>query len=193
MRLATSEPKAPDVHIHTKAPTSTVKLSPPNANVFAQAPSEALRPFVKRFVIVEFPFDRKLKLLPDTSFVAEFRFRGNGVFDGRANLPRAAISGLWDTARTRLYQGGTAIMLVMFTESGALAFLRDPLDTLFNTTAPLEHVLNRSELGQFDEQLVAAENNGQRIQLVESFLLEHIRQNRLDPFVSAALARIEET
>src|SRR5262249_33014950 len=31
------------------------------------------------------------------------------------------------------------------------------------------------------------------IQVVESFLLEHIQQSRLDPCVSAAVARIEET
>jgi hypothetical protein len=69
-------------------------------------------------------------------------------------LPRAAISGLWDTARTRIYKGGTAILLVMLTESGALAFLRDPLDTLFNTTAAIEHVLNpTSELGLFEEPI----------------------------------------
>src|SRR5215510_11304302 len=104
-----------------------MKLSPENARVFSQAPCEALRPFVKRFVIVEFPGDRKLKLLPDTGFVAEFRIRGDGVLDGRANLPRAAISGLWDTARTRSYTQGSAILLAMFTEVGAIAFLRHPL------------------------------------------------------------------
>src|SRR5262249_54399205 len=95
---------------------------------------------------------------------------------------------------TRIYQGGTAIMLVMFTETGALAFLHVPLDALFNTTTSMEQVLNRtSELGLFEEQLAAAENHARRIQIVESFLLEHIRQSKLDPFVSAAVARIEET
>src|SRR5262245_52522003 len=85
-------------------------------------------------------------------------------------------------------------MLVMFTESGALAFLRAPLDTLFNTTTAVEQVLNRtSGLGLFEEQLAASQNHARRIQIVESFLLENIQQSRLDPFVSAAVARIEET
>src|SRR5215475_14482906 len=74
-----------------------------NANVLIQLPIEPLRPFVKRFVVVEFPGYRKLKLLPDTGFVAEFRFRGEPTLDGNTNLPRAVISGLWDTARTRAY------------------------------------------------------------------------------------------
>src|SRR5262245_29502463 len=105
-----------------------------NASLLMQMPAPALRPFVKRFVIVEFPFDRKLKLLPDTGFVAEFRFRGENALDGGVYLPRAALSGLWETARTRIYTGGSAILLVMFTEIGAIAFLRDSLDTFLNTT-----------------------------------------------------------
>src|SRR5215831_4999640 len=112
--------------------------SPPrsvaHANVLMQTPTEALRQFVKRFVVVEFPFARKLRLLSDTNLVAEFRFRGEHVSDSNTNLPRVAISGLWDTARTRTYAGGSAILMAMFTEAGASSFLREPLDSLFNTT-----------------------------------------------------------
>src|SRR5262245_24332477 len=89
MTVKTAPFKARDVRIHTKASASSA--APENAKVFVQAPCEALSPFVKRFAIVEFPLDRKLKLLPDTSFVAEFRFKGDGALDGRANLPRASI------------------------------------------------------------------------------------------------------
>src|SRR5262245_4435455 len=165
-----------------------------NANLLMQMPAPALRPFVKRFVIVEFPFDRKLKLLPDTGFVAEFRFRGDSALDGDADLPRAAISGLWNTARQRTYPGGTAILLVMFTEMGARAFLGSPLDTLFNTTTAMEAVLNRpSELGPITERIAAARDHAQRIQIAERFLLERVRNSTPDWVVSAAVAHIEET
>ena len=171
-----------------------MKLSPENANVFAQAPCEALRPFVKRFVIVEFPFDRKLKLLPDTNFTTELRFRGEHALDGDRELPRAAISGLWDTARTRIYRGGTGILLVMFTESGASGFLHDPLDALFNTTTAIEHVLDGApELDALDEQLAEAKDHARRVQIAESFLLAHVHNNGLDSLVSAAVARLEGT
>jgi AraC-like DNA-binding protein len=171
-----------------------MNLSPEKANVFAQAPCEALRPFVKSFVIVEFPFDRKLKLLPDTNFTTELRFRGEHALDGDRELPRAAISGLWDTARTRIYRGGTGILLVMFTESGASAFLRNPLDALVNTTAAMEHVLDgASELGVLDEQLAKAKDHARRVQIAESFLLARVHNNGLDSLVSAAVARFEET
>ena len=143
--------------------------------------------------MVEFPFDRKLKLLPDTSFVAEFRFRGEDALDGGARLPRAAVSGLWDSARARAYRGGTGILLALFTEIGARAFLRDPLDTLFNTTAPIEKVLNcSSELALVEERLAAATNHVQRVQIAETFLLEQLHRTLRDPFVSAAVACLEE-
>ena len=165
----------------------------PNANLLIQIPAQALRPFVKRFVIVEFPADRKLKLLPDTSFVAEFRFRGLAL-DGPTNLPGAVISGLWDTTRTRIYMGGSAILLAVFTEIGAIAFLRKPLDTLVNTTTAMENVLYRaSELSLVEEQLAAAKDHARRVQIAENFLLEHIHDIKLDPLVSAAVASIEET
>src|SRR5262245_57903236 len=85
-----------------------------HAKVLIQQPAQNLRPFVKSLVIVEFPADRKLRLLPDTSFVAEFRFKGEHALDGGTHLPRAAMSGLWDTARPRTYAKGTGILLVKF-------------------------------------------------------------------------------
>jgi AraC-like DNA-binding protein len=164
-----------------------------NANVLIQVPTPALLRFVKRFVIVEFPSDRKLILLPTTSFGAVFRFRGESAFDDRVKLPRAVISGLRDTVGIRIFIGGTAILLVMFTEIGASAFMRYPLDIFFNTTIPIEKVFDRSpELNVLDEQLVEAKDHVQRIQIVELFLLEHLLRTKLDPVASIAVARIEQ-
>ena len=166
-----------------------------NANVLMQMPMPALRPFVKAFVIVHFPFDRTLKMLPSTNFVAEFRFRGESafVFHGGSKLPRAAVSGLRSVADTRIYLGGTAILLMMFTELGAVAFLPNPLDAFFNATVALEKVFEHTaDLGSLDEQLVTASDNVRRIETAQNFLLEHLRNTRLDPIVSASVAGIEQ-
>jgi AraC-like DNA-binding protein len=165
-----------------------------NANVLVQQPTQALRPFIKRFVFVDFPFDRKLKLLPDTNLVAEFRFRGENALDGGTNLPRAVISGLWDTARTRTYPRGTAILMVMFTETGATAFLPEPLDSLFNRTTAIDNVISRApDFGRLIEQLAAAKDHAHRVQVAERFFLERARNSSRDPFASAAIAWIEQT
>ena len=164
-----------------------------NANALMYMPTPSLRPFIDRFVIVEFPFDRSLRLMPTTSFLAEFRFRGDCVLDSGAMLPRAVISGLRDTSVTRSYMGGSAILLTKFTEIGARAFLSNSLDTFFNNTLPMEKVLGSShELGIIDEELTAAKDHIERIQIAEGFLLEHLRKTRLDPIISAAVARIEQ-
>ena len=165
----------------------------PNAHVFMQTPNLALHPFVERFVIVEFPFDRELKLLPTTNFFAELRIGGENGLDGQARLPDAVISGLRDKVRSRSYKGGSAIMLIKFTEMGAIAFLRNPLDRFFNRTTSMGKVFEHStEFGPLDQQLAAAKNHTQRIQIMESFLLEHIRKTRLDPVVSDAIACLEQ-
>ena len=165
-----------------------------NANVTMQMPSPPLRPFVKRFVIVEFPFERKLTLLPTSSFLAEFRFKGENTLNDGLKLPRAMISGLWDTPRTRIYMGGSRILLTMFTEIGAIAFLRNSLDKFFNATIAMEEVLGRAqELDLIEEQLAESEDHGKQIQIIESFLLEHLWNTGLDPIVFNAVARMEQT
>jgi hypothetical protein len=42
------------------------------ANVFIQTPCQALRPFVKRFLVVEFPTAQEDLHLPDTGLVTGF-------------------------------------------------------------------------------------------------------------------------
>jgi AraC-like DNA-binding protein len=165
-----------------------------NANVLMQMPTPALRPFVKRIVVVEFPFERQLRLLPTTSFVAEFRFRGENALDGGDKLPRTTISGPRETSRTRCYMAGSAILLVMFTEIGAMAFLRNTVNRFFNTTTPMEKVLDCApQLAILNNQLAAAKDHSQRIKIVESFLLERVDNTRLDPIVLAAVGRIQQS
>jgi len=164
-----------------------------NANVCMQEPASALRPFVQRFVIVEFPVDRKLRLLPSTSFFAEFRFQGESILDGGAKLPRAVISGLRDTATSRCYQKGCAILLIKFTEIGAMHFLRCPLDSFFNTTVPIENAFDcLPELSLLSQKLAKADHHAKRIQIAEKFVLDHVRNSTVDPIVSAAIRQIEE-
>src|SRR5262249_25960998 len=133
------------------------------------------------------------KFLPTTNFLAEFRITGDAV-DGGTQLPRLSISGLRDTAsKQRSYSGGSAILLTLFTENGALAFLRNPLDAFLNTTIPMELVWPVPEWGLLNEQLAAAKDHPQRIQIAEDFLLQHVQNTKPDPIVSAAVSSIEET
>src|ERR1700758_5259212 len=97
------------------------------------APSAALRPFIQRFVIVEYTAGLTTKLLPGAGIVAAFRFKGTCLMNGIA-APNPPVPGLWDTARILPHSGNCANVIAIFTPTGAAAFLREPVANLFNET-----------------------------------------------------------
>jgi len=162
--------------------------------VFVQAPCDALRPFVKRFLVVEFPYGHKDSHLPDTGLMAAFRYKGDCTLDGGIKAPQAAITGLWDTRRSHDHGRDSAVVLAAFTATGAAAFLLHPLDELFNATVAMDGLLGHtSDLNRVHEQLAEAGRHAHRIQLIENFLIARAPNTRPDPFVSAAVSWIEES
>jgi len=162
--------------------------------VFVQTPREALRPFVKRFLVVEFPYAHKDSHLPDTGLVAAFRYKGDLALGGGNKAPHAAVTGLWDTRRSHDHGRDSAVVLAAFTATGAAAFLRHPLDEFFNATVAMDGLLGiPTELNRVNEQLAEASRHAHRIQLIENFLIARARNTRPDPFVSAVVSWIEET
>src|SRR5436190_23274243 len=113
-------------------------------HVATLAPSEALRPYIQRFLIVEYTSGWSSTLLPGPGMVAAFRFKGNCLInDDKA--PNALVTGLWDKTRTLTHSGSCANVLAMFTPTGATALLREPVEHLFNGTMPLEQQARRSQ------------------------------------------------
>jgi AraC-like DNA-binding protein len=174
----------------------TVMLVMKTANVvkvFVQTPCEALRPIIKRFLIVEFPVAHQDSHLPDTGLVGVFRFNGDCVLDGGIKAPQAAITGLYDAIRGHDHGRNSAAVIAAFTATGAAAFTRHPLDEFSNATTDMERVLGRtSELNRVHEQLAEARTHARRIEVVERFLLAHATKARTDPLVSAVASWIEE-
>lgn len=87
--------------------------------VFEQAPDRALRPFIQRFLVVEFPSLHCDAHLPDTSTVAAFSFRGGCRIDGERWAPPAAFTGLRETLRAHEHCREHAVLLATFTPVGA--------------------------------------------------------------------------
>jgi methylphosphotriester-DNA--protein-cysteine methyltransferase len=162
------------------------------AQVFQEVPSPALRPFVKHFLVVEFPIRYHDTHLPDTSSVAAFSFRGGVRIDGDHWAPPAAFTGLLETLRAHEHCDGHAVLLATFTPVGATAFLRPPLEEFSGTTTDLAGILSRpEELDRLHEQLAGAPNHGRRVKLLEDFLLSRVRVAAPDPLVAAAVAWLE--
>lgn len=162
--------------------------------VLTQTPSPALRPFVRRFLIVESAAAHQDAHLPDTGMVAAFRFQGDCQLEGSRQAPRAAITGLWDTVRTHMHSQDYGVVIVTFTATGAAALLRQPVHELANRTVALDSVLGaRVGLDCLYDQIVMAENHSQRIRLVENFLLTQVSDSQVDRDIAAAVALIERT
>jgi AraC-like DNA-binding protein len=156
------------------------------------APSPILRPYVRRFVVVEYTAGEATKLLPGAGIVAAFRFKGTCLMNG-FSAPNALVTGVWDTARLLTHSGSCANVIAMFTPTGAAAFLREPVANLFNATMPFEQQVRRSQLDVIEEQLAESSDDLARIETLENFLLAELRRHDPDPLAAAAVADIQRT
>lgn len=161
---------------------------------FEQVPLPALQPFVKRFLVVEFPDLHHDVHLPDTSTVAAFSFRGACRIDEGRPVPLSAFTGLRETLRAHEHFPGHAVLLATFTPVGATAFLRPPLEELTGLTTDLADILNHhpEELDRLHERLAGAPNHSERVRLLEAFLLARVHASAPDPLVTAAVTWLEQ-
>jgi AraC-like DNA-binding protein len=151
------------------------------------SPVAALRPYVRQFVVVESSSPRDQLLLPDSGLAAPIRFRGTCALPDGSAAPRAALTGMRDAARVIRHGRGYGAIVAVFTETGAAAFTRTPLDRLFNATVPLDGVIGTAaELSLLEEQLAEATHHAGRAAIFERFLLGRLRHGAIDPLVAAA-------
>lgn len=156
-------------------------------------PPNALRPYVREFIVVETETPFESTVLPDTGVVAGFRFRGAGKMrDGEntIDLPRFVVSGLRDTKRNILHTPG-GILLTAFTAGGASAFFREPLHLLYNHSIPLDCLVPGRTLRPLEDTLMDGDTPLVRAHAMARFLIQNLRQNTPDPDVLHALNVIE--
>jgi AraC-like DNA-binding protein len=156
-------------------------------------PLPALRLFIKRFEVTQYPTERTHTLLPDTSLVVCFRLDGTAIRHEARNLPAAFLKGLQDSARALSRPAGSSVLLTTFTDTGAAAFLREPLDLLFNSMMSLDNLLRRSQLEEVHEQLAEARDHVRRKEILERFWLGQLRSAAPDSVATAAASRIKES
>jgi hypothetical protein len=164
--------------------------------VSERAPGPALRPFLRRLLVVEFGSARRDTHLPDTGPVAAFSFRGGcriGAGEGRP-APLAAFTGLHDTLRAHEHDSGHSVLIAAFTPVGAAAFLRPPLEEFTGATTDLAGILGSpAELGLLHERLADSQDHATRVALLEGFLLAHLHTLAPDPLVAGVVARLERS
>jgi AraC-like DNA-binding protein len=156
-------------------------------------PSNALSPFVEKYIIVESETERINRLLPDTSIAMAFRLRGKTEFivgGSTATIPSAVISGLRKTPRLVKYSPKSSTLIVLFKISGSSALYKLPLQALFEESVALEEVIDGSSVRYVEDRLATCLDHKQRISVIENFLLSlHHSQ---DLTIANALRRIKD-
>lgn len=156
-------------------------------------PRDRLAPFVRQFTIVETEEEATRSLVPDGAVVAGFRFGGSACLleNGSATLvPDATLAGMRDTVRRMRTSRGGGVVLAMFREGGAAAFLGAPLHELFGATVALDCLLPPREVAAAASRVAAAADHARRIAAFEEFLLLRLDGSRVDPLVTAAVRAI---
>ncbi len=162
-------------------------------NIDVYIPTELLKPFIKGYRIIESQDELVNRVLPDTSLAIAFRYKGqvNYLTDNKNNnVPISAISGLRKSVRLINYSKDTATIIVLFKEAGATAFFKEPLHELFEESVSLDNFIQHRKISIIEEQLAEAQNNNQRIAIIEQFLLSILSGLKPDNLISAAIQKI---
>jgi len=159
-------------------------------------PCDILKPYIKSFVIQETSNERSYKVLPDTSLVIGFQYKGKlSYLDNKNEIPlsNSGITGLQDSYRVFKNSADIGTVLVFFKEAGAAPFFKQPLHELFRESLSLDNFMLRSELLILEEQLCEANDDIKRINVVEEFLISRISKAEPDKLVLAALSLIHKS
>ena len=156
-------------------------------------PTTILQPFIKTYKIIESQDELANRVLPNTSLAIAFRFKGLNSYStntGKNQLPQTTFSGLRKSVRIINYAQNTSTLVVLFKECGAAAFFKEPLHELFEESIPLDCIISPSEIIIIEELLSSAENNNQRIAIVEQFLIKRMNGYKLDLLIAKAIEEI---
>ncbi len=161
--------------------------------IHAYQPIKSLSSFIKTYLIIESQDELVNRVLPDTSLVMAFRFKGQVSYLANGtttDLPASLVTGLRKSGRLIKYSKDTGTVLVLFREAGANAFIKEPLHELFEDSVSLDKFAGYKNVPFIEEQLAGAKNNAQRIDLIEQFLLSKLNHYQTDGLILAALDKI---
>ncbi|MBI1769019.1 MAG: helix-turn-helix transcriptional regulator [Bacteroidetes bacterium] len=159
-------------------------------------PTELLRPFIKTYKIVESHDEVVNRVLPNTSIAIAFRFKGQTNYitgNAKNSLSTSTITGLRKSVRLINYLKDSSTLVVLFKEIGAIAFFKEPLHELFEESVSLENFVNTRELSMVEEQLAEAQNNTQRVNIIDQFLLTKLYSLKSDKLISTAIQKVNLT
>lgn len=165
-------------------------------NIVRCVPSEVLKPFIKQYVFIETVSEAANYVVPDGHLVLAFRYKGAiSVQENNTltTLPQVVVSGIRKTARTIHYAQNTSNLLVVFTYSGAALFFKDPLHLLMGQSIEASNLFGYAPINNLSEQIEAATAHQDKINLIERFLFNRLKNNTPDTLVAEAIKQLTYT
>ncbi|MBD2767565.1 helix-turn-helix transcriptional regulator [Hymenobacter sp. BT664] len=149
-------------------------------------PTEILRPFINKYIIIESKSEIANRVLPNTSLTMAFRFKGVNFYNTgpeKNELPKFAFSGLRKTVQLINYLPNTSTLVVLFKECGASALFKDPIHELFERSISLDNFIQTAELTQIEDKLADARTNSQRVAIIEQLLIHKLIVQQTDKLI----------
>jgi len=156
-------------------------------------PRDALKPYIKYFVVSEQAEENTYKVFPSTGLVMGFQYQGvlTAIQQNISTpLASAGITGMTDGFKVFQNSAHTKTILVYFTETGWTHFSHCPAHELFNQSISLDCMFKKSLLNQIEEYLSLAHTDTERIEVLENFLLSQLKQQQTDKLIVGAIELI---
>ena len=144
-------------------------------------PSGFLKQYVKQYCLMESgPGEQDMceRVIPTEHIQLMFHYRDPFVVHSGTmpvRQPFSIVSGLSHSYSDVSTHGLTGVIFISFTPAGACHFFEFPLSEIENQSVDLRAVYNR-EIHEVEEKLHRAGSSGERIALIEQFLVQRYRE-----------------
>ncbi len=159
-------------------------------------PCDRLKPYIKEFIISESNDEQIYRVLPDTSLVMGFQYQGRLSYiekNAETTLATSGITGIQNGFNTFKNSSTIGSVLIVFKETGAASFFKEPINEFFKKSLPLDTFVSRTILDAIEDQLAAVTKDWERIRIVEQFLLSRFQEAKVDLLVSLAIQQIYQS
>lgn len=159
-------------------------------------PTDRLKPFIRYLVVSEAAVENSYTVLPASGLVIGFQYSGKLVkinSSKEEELSSAGITGIADRFSTFKNSAGIGTILVFFTETGFSHFSSHPANELFNRSLSLDNLFDKGKLTAVEEKLSLSTGDGQRIKIVEQFLLSQLNDIQADKLIVEAVKLIYQS
>lgn len=159
-------------------------------------PVDALKDYIKYYVVSEMELASEYKVLPSTGFVMGFQYKGRiSALAGKqlVTMTSAGVTGISDSYKVFQNSADIGTILVYFTDTGFAHFSARPANELFGLIVPLDDLFEKQKVREAEEKLGAAVTDRQRIKIVEQFLLSQLKEIHSDKLIVEAVKLIYQS